>query len=86
MRKSDRENLRMLGFGSIGVGVILTLALWTGALSFQGVNLPLFSEVRVGPDGVTVSGLSEQNAMLFGFGMNVFFYLLGGGIVIKARK
>lgn len=86
MKRKDREYLQVLGLGVLAFAVLLSLAIWTGALNFQGVILNLLATVTVGPDGVAVSGLSQENAMLFGFAMNAFIYLLGGGIVIKSRK
>lgn len=88
-KKSKKSFLTILGVIIIVTASILTLGVLSGELKLQHMASIMFQKlafVNVGSDGVTVGGLSEQNAMWFGGIMIALLYLIGGGIVVKTKK
>lgn len=78
-KQKKNSNLRIFGVFLIGIAVILTAVYFADELKLEQL-----AWVTTGPDGVTVGGLSEENAMWFG-GAMVIFYVLGPILIAKGR-
>ena len=79
-KKKNSSGLFAIGILLVSAGIILTIVLFGGEL-----NLQQLAWVRAGPDGVTVGGLSEENAMWFG-GFLAVLYIVGTGMMVKGRS
>ena len=78
-KQKKNSNLQIIGALLIGIAVILTVVYFAGELKLEQL-----AWVTVGSDGVTVGGLSEENAMWFGGAMAIF-YVIGPILIAKGR-